>query len=106
MRVDFLVRDNPVLNAPIIICGLPGSAFVGKFAVDHLISELPASLLAEVYSDGLPSQVVIKEDGVGSLFHNELYYWKSDTPGKKDLIFYTGDAQPSRRNQNTIFPRL
>jgi uncharacterized protein len=96
MKIDFKVKgENPRLNEPIIICGLPGSAFVGKFAVDHMISELPASLLAEVYSDGLPPQVIIKEDGIGSLFHNEIYYWKSNLPEKKDLLFYTGDAQPA-----------
>ncbi|MHB8568016.1 MAG: PAC2 family protein [Nitrososphaerales archaeon] len=94
MRIDVIVRDKPSLNNPVIICGLPGSAFVGKFAVDHLIEELSAKPLADFYSAGFPPQVVIGEDGIGNLMKNEALYWKNSV-GKSDLIFYTGDAQPA-----------
>lgn len=86
--------EKPNLNHPVMVCGLPGSAFVGKFAVDHLVSDLPATPLAEVYSDGFPPQIMIKEDGTTNLLRAELYFWKSGD-GDHDAIFLTGDAQPS-----------
>lgn len=86
--------EKPELNQPVMICGLPGSAFVGKFAVDHLVSDLPAIPLAEIYCDGFPPQIMIKEDGTTSLLRTELYFWKS-ADGRHDAIFLTGDAQPA-----------
>lgn len=82
------------MNQPVIVCGLPGSGYVGKFAVDHLISELGAKPLAEIYFDGFPPQVMVRDDGSVSLMRSDLSYWK-DPGGKRDLIFFTGDAQPS-----------
>jgi uncharacterized protein len=93
MNVQIVSRDNPFLKEPLVICGLPGAAFVGKFAVDHLVGELPAKPLAEIYSNGLPAQVVVKEDGSASLMRNDLYYWNN--PNGTDLILLTADAQPS-----------
>lgn len=77
-----------------MVCGLPGSAFVGKFALDHLVSDLPAKPLAEVYSDGYPPQIMVKEDGAADLLRTELYFWKSPD-GNRDAVLLTGDAQPS-----------
>jgi len=94
MKIQLYELEQPKLNEPVMICGLPGSAFVGKFALDHLVSELPALALAEVYSDAFPSQVMIKEDGSSSLLRTELYYRKSPD-GSKDAILLTGDAQPT-----------
>ncbi len=93
MRTQIVVLDTPKLNEAIAICGLPGAAFVGKFAVDHLIGELTARPLAEIYTDGLPPQVVVREDGSSTLLHSYLYYWKN--PLGRDLIFLTADAQPT-----------
>ncbi|HXQ93152.1 MAG TPA: PAC2 family protein, partial [Nitrososphaerales archaeon] len=94
MKIQLIEIDQPELKNPIIISGLPGSAFVGKFAIDHLIADLSAKPLAEIYADSLPSQVLIKEDGSASLLRNDLLYWKN-TDGEHDAIFFTGDAQPS-----------
>ena len=93
LGIEFSVRDKPLLNDPIAICGLPGAALVGKFAVDHLIDALAAKPLAEVCSNGLPEQVLVKDDGSASLIHNKLSYLKR--PRGRDLIFFTADAQPS-----------
>ncbi len=93
MKIEFVLRDRPSLNEPIIVCGFPGAAFVGKFALDHLISELPAKPLAEIYSDGFPPQVMVKEDGSASLMGCALNYWKNAEG--RDLILFTADAQPS-----------
>ena len=94
MKIQLIEIDQPELRNPIMISGLPGSAFVGKFAIDHLVSDLSAKPLAEVYTDAFPPQILIKEDGTASLLRNDLYYHKSND-GEHDAIFFTGDAQPS-----------
>jgi uncharacterized protein (TIGR00162 family) len=91
LKVEVVVKDKPRLSSPMVVCGLPGSAFVGKLAVDHLISELSAKPLAEFYCDGFAPQIVIGDDGVAALMKNEMFYWK----GTRDLILYTGDSQPA-----------
>jgi hypothetical protein len=83
----------PTLEEPYLVCGLPGSGYVGKLAVEHLIQELGAKLLADIYSYSFPPQVMIKNDGVADLMKNSMYYWKGN--GKPDMLMLTGDAQPS-----------
>jgi uncharacterized protein len=93
MKIQLVEKEKkPALKAPAVVCGLPGSAFVGKFAVDHLIAELPASPLAEIYTDAFPPQITVNEDGSASLIRNDLYYWHG---ADKDVLLLTGDAQPS-----------
>jgi hypothetical protein len=76
-----------------LICGFPGSGYVGKLAIDHLIGELESIHLADIYSTSFPPQVVIKNTGTVELMKNILYYVK-DTGSKHDFLFLTGDAQP------------
>ena len=94
MKIQLLERSRPDLSNTSIVCGLPGSGYVGKFAVDHLIEELKALPLAEIYSDSFPAQVLVKKDGAISLARSDLSYWK-DPNSQNDVIFFTGDAQPS-----------
>jgi len=94
LKIQINELDKAKLNSPVMICGLPGSAFVGKFGLDHLVSDLPALPLAEIYADGFPPQMMIKDDGTATLLRTELYYWKSPE-GNNDAILLTGDAQPS-----------
>lgn len=101
MDIRLVELDNPELNHPIMICGLPGSAFVGKFALDHLVADLPAKPLADVFSDGFPPQIMIKDEGIGNLLRTELYYWKSND-NSHDAIFLTGDAQPSNSDSEHV----
>ena len=42
IRTVFSTKKPPSLQSPILICGFPGSGYVGKIAVDHVISELHA----------------------------------------------------------------
>lgn len=95
LKIDMILKDNPKLSNPVIICGLPGSALVGKIAVDHLVETLPSKLLAEIYCAGLAPQVFIEEDGIVSMLKNEIYFWKGDGDLKRDVLIYTSDAQPS-----------
>ncbi|MEM1524955.1 MAG: proteasome assembly chaperone family protein [Nitrososphaerales archaeon] len=94
MSVEIKLIKTPKLKRPHLVCGLPGSGYVGKLAVDHLIKELKAELFAEVYSYYFPPHILIKPDGSIDLIKNELYFW-TDTNNSLDLIIYTGDSQPA-----------
>jgi uncharacterized protein (TIGR00162 family) len=95
LKIDFVMKATSKLSNPILICGLPGSALVGKLALDHLAETLPATLLAEVYCGGVTPQVFIEETGDITIAKNEIYFWKSSQSAARDLMLYTGDAQPS-----------
>ncbi len=84
-------KEIPKLEKAYLICGFPGSGYVGKLAIDHLIQELDAELIADIYSSSLPPQVIIKGDGTIELMKNSLYYCKKND---KHLLLLTGDSQP------------
>ncbi len=96
------VEETPELSDPLLICGLPGSALVGKLAVDHLIQELPGEHFGEVYLDGMSPQVFVEADGTVSSLNNDLFFWKSKVKGAPDLILYTADAQPATQEAEYI----
>lgn len=75
----------------ILVCGLPGIAYVGKLSVDHLIRELGAELVGNVYSRFFSPYVLIGRDGVVELLRNELYYWQDEAG--RGVFFFTGNAQ-------------
>lgn len=91
--VDIVVRAKPDLDGPVFIEGLPGVGNVGKLAVEHLIDELDAEPLAEVYCKDFPPQVFVRPDGTVKLVNNELYFVKKGKASKHDLILMTGDYQ-------------
>ena len=84
-------KEIPKLDKAYLICGFPGSGYVGKLAIDHLIQELAAELIADIYSSSLPPQVVIRNDGTVELMKNSLYYCNKDG---KHIFLLTGDSQP------------
>lgn len=85
------ISSLPKLKNPKLICGLPGSGYVGKLAVDYIIDKLKGSKFADIYSSSFPPQVTIQSNGTVDLIKNSLYYYKN---GSNDLVFLTGDAQP------------
>ncbi|OHE54873.1 MAG: proteasome assembly chaperone family protein, partial [Thaumarchaeota archaeon RBG_16_49_8] len=91
--INIRLLEEPDLKDPILICGLPGSGFVGKLALEHLINELGAKLFGVIYSYDFPPQAIIQPDGTVDIIKNELYYWRSKDSAN-DLILYTGDSQP------------
>jgi uncharacterized protein (TIGR00162 family) len=95
LKIDIVEKEIPALSNPLFICGLPGSALVGKLAVDHLVQELPCEHLAEVYLDGMAPQVFIESDGTVSSLNNDIFFWKSRIKEVPDLVLYTADAQPA-----------
>ncbi|HEX2557904.1 MAG TPA: proteasome assembly chaperone family protein [Nitrososphaera sp.] len=85
-------QERPSLKSPHLICGFPGSGYVGKLAVDHMIQELQAKHLVDIYSSSFPPQVMIRPDGTSDLMKNSIFWWKGDGT---DLLLLTGDSQPA-----------
>ena len=78
------------MKDPILIEGLPGIGFVGKIAADHMVKELKAEKIAELYSPHFPHQVIMQKNGVMRMIKNKFYLIK----GKKhDLLILVGDVQ-------------
>jgi uncharacterized protein len=92
IRLVYSTTDQPKLKSPHLICGFPGSGYVGKLAVDHLIQELPANHLVDIYSSSFPPQVMIKPDGTSELMKNSIFWWQGQ---ESDLLLLTGDSQPA-----------
>jgi uncharacterized protein (TIGR00162 family) len=94
----------PQLQSPYLICGFPGTGYIGKIAVDHLIEELHAKHLADIYSSSFPPQILIRTDGVAELMKNSIYYsdradavvttTNTNTSSSNDMLLLTGDSQP------------
>lgn len=96
-RFDLIYPNSslPGSKFPTLICGFPGSGYVGKLAIDHLIHELNASHLVDIYSNTFPPQVMIKPDGTVDLIKNAMFYHESSTSPSLNMMFLTGDSQPS-----------
>ncbi len=86
-------NENPELNRPILIEGLPGIGNVGKIAADFLCEKLGGKKFATIYSESFPPQVLLDNDCVISMACNELWYVK-DVNGK-DIVFLRGNYQGS-----------
>jgi proteasome assembly chaperone (PAC2) family protein len=61
------------LKDPILVEGLPGVGHVGKLVADHMVEELNAEKIIEIYSPHFPPQVMVKEDGTIKQVRNEIY---------------------------------
>jgi len=94
-EIKLVYSDNslPDLKSALMICGFPGSGYVGKLAVDHLIEELHAKHLVDIYSSSFPPQVMIRADGTAELLKNSIYWWCGESG--PDLLMLTGDSQPA-----------
>jgi uncharacterized protein (TIGR00162 family) len=78
------------LNEPILIEGLPGIGHVGKLVAEHIIDELGAKKIIEVYSTHFPPQVLVLSDGTVRLVKCEFYAVKYKD---LDLLILVGDHQ-------------
>ncbi|MBM4237357.1 MAG: proteasome assembly chaperone family protein [Euryarchaeota archaeon] len=84
--------DDPKLDSPIFVEGLPGVGNVGKLAAEHLLDQIEATKFADIFSKHFPPQVMVDDEGLIKLVNNELYYSKGE--GKRpDLIVLVGDYQ-------------
>jgi len=84
---------DPKPRNPVVICGLPGSGYVGKLAVEHLISVFHAKRFKEFHSPSFPPQANVGDDGIVHPVRGEFYY--AETGQDNDLLIFTADAQPS-----------
>lgn len=93
MKVRWKQVKDVSLDSPRLVVSFPDAGFAGKQAVDYLIKELKAELLAEGYSIHFPPHVIVKQDGLIEPLKCELYGWRNPRGG--DLLILTGNAQPA-----------
>jgi uncharacterized protein (TIGR00162 family) len=92
MKETTVIRLKKVkLESPILVEGLPGVGHVGKLVADHMVEELDAKKIIEVYSPHFPPQVLVQKDGTIRLSRNEFYAYKAKKG--KDLLLLVGDHQ-------------
>jgi uncharacterized protein (TIGR00162 family) len=94
INVVYSSVNLPQLQSPYLICGFPGTGYVGKIAIDHLIQELDAKHLADIYSTSFPDEIMIRTDGVAELMKNTIFYSKASVSSSNDMLLLTGDSQP------------
>ena len=91
MQVRVLSSPTPV--KPVLVCGLPGSGYVGKLSADYLVTVFKAKKVAEFYSTSFPPHVNINEDGLALRLRGELHHAR--TGQQNDLLVFSADAQPA-----------
>jgi uncharacterized protein len=84
--------STPTPEKPVLVCGLPGSGYVGKLAADYLVTVFKAKKFAEFYSTSFPPHVNIDESGVALRLKGEMFH--AETRQGNDLLVFTADAQP------------
>ena len=87
------VLETPEAEEPVLVCGLPGSGYVGKLAADHLVAAFKLKKVAEYTSSSFPPQVSVKGDGTVDPPKGELFFAKAK--GGRSLFVFTADAQPT-----------
>jgi uncharacterized protein (TIGR00162 family) len=92
MQQSTLVRlkENLELKKPLLVVGLPGVGLVGKLVAEHLVDELEAEKVMEVYSPHFPPQVLVNKDCTVRPVSNIIYHGKAN---ETDILFLVGDHQ-------------
>jgi uncharacterized protein (TIGR00162 family) len=80
------------LKDPILVEGLPGVGHVGKLVAEHLVAELKAEKIIDIYSPHFPPQVMVQEDGTIKQVRNEIFAYNGKN-GQPDLLLLVGDYQ-------------
>ncbi len=88
--VEVEVLAEPELDDPVLIEGLPGVGHVGTLVAEHLIEEADGELVRRIYSEHLPPQVTVSDEGLAELVCVECYHV---TLGGRDALVVTGDQQ-------------
>ncbi len=86
------LKDDIELQEPILVVGLPGVGHVGKLVAEHLVEELKAEKVIEIYSKHFPPQAIVDDKSEVRLVNNEIYTCSTD---KNDLVILVGDHQSS-----------
>jgi uncharacterized protein (TIGR00162 family) len=92
MQKSTLIRlkEGLELENPLMIVGLPGVGLVGKLVAEHLIDELKAEKVMEVYSPHFPPQVLVNKDSTVRPVSNSIYLGRAN---ETDVLFLVGDHQ-------------
>lgn len=92
MQQSTLVRlkEDFKLEKSIMVVGLPGVGLVGKLVAEHLIDELKAEKIIEIFSPHFPPQVLVNKDCTVRPVSNMIYHGKAN---ENDIIFLVGDHQ-------------
>jgi uncharacterized protein (TIGR00162 family) len=93
MQTEVRYYQEPKVNKPVMVCGLPGIGSVAWLAVNHLQKELKAELFAEVFSPMFSPKVWLTDDGLVKLMKGEFYFWKNKNHGS-DLLLFSANEQP------------
>lgn len=91
--IETRILSRPRPKKPVLVCGLPGSGYVGKLGADYLVKTFKAKKVAEYYSPTFPPHVNITDDGQAHVIKAEVYY--CGTQQANDLLIFTADAQPT-----------
>ncbi len=89
-RIETKQIKDVKLREPILVEGLPGIGHVGKLVAEHMIDELGAEKVMEIYSLHFPPQVIVLADGTVRLVRSEFF--AVDT-GDQHLLILVGDHQ-------------
>ncbi len=100
METEIKILDEPEMDNPVLIEGLPGIGNVGRIAAEYMINHLDAKKFAEIYSPHFMPVVLIHDDEV-ELLKFEFYHWKND--GGDDVIFLIGDTQAGKEGSRGHF---
>jgi hypothetical protein len=92
-KTTIFAKKGLKMKNPILIEGLPGIGLVGKLAAEHLIKELKAEKVAELYSPHFPHQVLMLKKGMLRMLKNKFYLWKNPAKNGSDLLLLVGDVQ-------------
>ena len=92
-KTTIITKEVKDLKNPILIEGLPGIGLVGKLAAEHMIKELKAEKIAELYSPHFPHQVLMLKKGIVRMLKNKFYLWRNPDPKGSDIVILIGDVQ-------------
>ncbi|MFP4005945.1 MAG: proteasome assembly chaperone family protein [Candidatus Hadarchaeia archaeon] len=87
-RYEFV--EEPDLEDPVLIEGLPGIGYVGKLAADHIIDELEAEEFALMTSPYFPHHVTVDSNGILDLA--KIRFYRAGV-NDRDLVIVGGDVQ-------------
>jgi uncharacterized protein (TIGR00162 family) len=91
LKTKIVRKKGITAKDPILVEGLPGIGLVGKLAAEHMIKELKAEKIAELYSPHFPHQVLMLKKGTLRMLKNKFYLWRN--PNGSDIIILVGDVQ-------------
>lgn len=62
-EIETRVLSRPRPKNPVLVCGVPGSGYVGKLGADYLVNTFKGQKVVEYYSPTFPPHVNITDDG-------------------------------------------